>query len=222
MIAYVRKRGQLLTFNALYIGAILVTAALALLGVGAEGATGGRGTGAKHLAHLAAAANPTKMEAARAAATVGVQSAENANRLAFFALTATSIIWFALLRYRSLLLRLAGGLAILILVLTVIKSGSRSGVVNLMILVALLLIQNRPSPGRIAIFILLGFVALGLVVALVPDIVMQRLASWSSRRRTSRSRWPCPPRGGSSCSPRASALGREPASWGSASATSDG
>ena len=179
VIAYVRRRGQLLTLNALYVGAILVTVALALLGVSGEGATGGGGTGAKHLAHLAASAasNPTRMEAARAAATIGVQSAENANRLAFFALTAIPIIWFGLLHYRSLLLRLAGGLTILGLLVTVFKTGSRSGVINLVILAVLLLVQKRPNPGRIAVFILFGFLAVGLVVALVPDLVMQRLAS---------------------------------------------
>ena len=179
VLAYVRTRGQLLTLNALYVGAILVTAALALLGVTAEGAAGGGGTGAKHLAHLAAAAagDPSKVEAARAAATVGVQAADNANRLAFFSLTAISVLWFALLHYRSLLLRLVGGITILGLVLIVFRTGSRSGALDLLLLAVLLLAQSRLSPGRIAMFILLGFVAVGLVVALVPDTVMDRLAS---------------------------------------------
>jgi hypothetical protein len=179
VLAYVRRRGQLLTLNALYVGAILMTAALALLGVTAEGPAGGGGTGAKHLAHLAAAAagDPSRVEAARVAATVGVQAADNANRLAFFSLTAISVLWFALLHYRSLLLRLVGGITILGLVLIVFRTGSRSGVVNLLLLAVLLLAQSRLSPGRIGIFILLGFVAVGLVVALVPDIVMERLES---------------------------------------------
>jgi O-antigen ligase len=179
VLAYVRRARQLLSLNALYVGAILVTVALALLGVTPEGPAGGGGTGAKHLTHLAAAAagDPSKVEAARAAATIGVQAAENANRLAFFSLTAISILWFALLHYRSLLLRLVGGATILSLVLIVFKTGSRSGVVGLLLLAVLLLAQSRLSPGRLAIVILLGFVAVGLVVALVPDMVMNRLES---------------------------------------------
>lgn len=174
--AYVRTRRQLLSLNMLYVGAILVTVSLALLGVGLDGTAGGGGTGAKHLARVLAA-NPTKVEAARTAATMGIQAAENANRLAFFALTGISIVWFALLYYRSLLLRLVGGVTILGLVLIVFKSGSRSGVVQLGLLAVLMLAQSRLNPGRIAIFILLSFVAVGLVLAFVPDIVMDRLAS---------------------------------------------
>ncbi len=176
VVAYLRTRLQLLTLNALYVGAVLITAALALAGVGLEGTGGGGGTGAKHLARMLAA-NPTKVEALRTAAAAGIQSAENANRLAFLSLTAISITWFALLHYRSLLLKLAGGATILGLVLVVFKSGSRSGVLQLALLAVLLLAQSRLNPGRIASFILLAFVAVGLIVAFVPDIVMDRLAS---------------------------------------------
>jgi O-antigen ligase len=156
-----------------------VTVALVLVGVGSDSGTGGGGTGAKHLAHLAAAAasNPQRVEALRAAATVGVQSAENANRLAFFSVTAIPLIWFLMLQYRSMVLRLAGSATILALVVTIFKTGSRSGVVNLMLLAVLLLFQDRPNLGRIGTFIVVGFVAVSLVLLFVPDIVLQRLAS---------------------------------------------
>jgi len=106
IIAFVRTKRQLLVLTGLFIAAILVTIPGAL-SVSSE--------------------IESKMTALRAAAVGAVRSAENANRLAFMCLMGISVVWFAIQYYRSRLLRAGGALLILFLVLTVFRSGSRSG-----------------------------------------------------------------------------------------------
>jgi O-antigen ligase len=155
LIAFVRTRQQLLALTALFIVGIVVTVPGAISG--SEGAT--------------------KVEALRAAAVGGVRSAENANRLAFMCLMGISIVWFALQHYRSLLLRAAGTALILVLLLTVFRSGSRSGVLNLIVLAVLIVLQSRLHPGNFGLIVIAAMVSALAVVMLVPDAVMQRILS---------------------------------------------
>ena len=162
----------------------------------------------------------TKVDAMRASAVAGgLQAAENANRLAFISVMGISIIWFGLQRYRSSLLRLAGGAAVLVLVLTVFRSGSRSGALLLLLLAVLLMWQSGLKVQHIALIILTAFASIGLVITLVPEAVLDRILSVFISHGPSQvsGRVEYPPLGGPSR--RTQALHRESRSWGPASAT---
>lgn len=118
------------------------------------------------------------MERARAVATTGIQSAENANRLAFVAALGISIIWFSMLHYRRAVLYAFGALAIPALVLTIFLSGSRSGLLNLGFLMVLLLLQSGVKPGQLAAVALIGFVILGVAYFLVPQPILDRITAF--------------------------------------------
>ncbi len=159
IIAFVRTRAQILLLTTLFLVGIVVTIPGALQ------------------AASSAATVTTKVDAMRAAGSAGLQTAENANRLAFICLMGVSYIWFALQQYRWLLLRLVGLATMLVLVLTVFKAGSRSGVLNLLVLGLLVLVQSRLKPGHMGLILVVVLIAAGLVAAFVPDAVMQRLAT---------------------------------------------
>jgi O-antigen ligase len=159
IIAFVRTRAQILLLTALFLVGVVVTIPSALQ------------------AASSAATVTTKVDAMRAAASAGLQTADNANRLAFVCLMGVSYIWFALQQYRWLLLRLVGLGTMLVLVLTIFKAGSRSGVLNLLVLGLLLLLQSRLKPGHIGLILVVVLITAGLVAAFVPDAVMQRLAT---------------------------------------------
>ena len=145
IIAFVRTRRQLLVLTGLFIAAILVTIPGAL------------------------SVSPdieTKMTALRAAAVGAVRSAENANRLAFMCVMGISVVWFAMQHYRSRLFRAGGALLILVLILTVFRSGSRSGVLNLILLVGLILLQSRVNPGNFGLLVIVALVGIDRAGAL--------------------------------------------------------
>jgi O-antigen ligase len=75
------------------------------------------------------------------------------------------------------LLRVAGAGLILILLLTVFRSGSRSGVLNLIVLAVLIVLQSRLHPGNFGLIVIAAMVSALAVVMLVPDAVMQRILS---------------------------------------------
>lgn len=156
VVAFVRTPRHLLSLTGVFLLALFLTIPGALGGPGAS----------------------TKVEALRASAVAGgVHAAENANRLAFICLMGISLIWFALQHYRSWLVRLIGSASLLVLVLTMFRSGSRSGALLFLLLVGLLLLQSGLKLGHIALIILMAFVCVGLVVALVPDAVQDRILS---------------------------------------------
>jgi hypothetical protein len=113
-------------------------------------------------------------ETMRAAAVAGVQAAENANRLAFIALMGISLVWY-FVRDRSTLIRLAGAGAMGVLVLAVFLSGSRSGVLNLGLLLLLILVQTRPKAGHIVGFAVLLIACALIAYLLVPQPILDRL-----------------------------------------------
>lgn len=164
-VTFIRTPRQLLLLTGLFFFAILLT----IPGAISHSATA---------AGTAVGAAVGKVEKIRAAATIGIQAAENANRLAFICLMGISLIWFALIEYRSKLLRILGGATILALVLTVFLSGSRSALVNLMLLPILLLGQGRLRPGRIAAVTLLLLLSISVSLLFVPERILQRITAF--------------------------------------------
>lgn len=124
-----------------------------------------------------AAAGEQSLERTRALATTGIQSAENANRLAFVAALGISFIWFAIQHYRSRALAAAAWIALPALVLTIFLSGSRSGVLNLGLLVVLLALQSGVKVGRLASVALILLLTLALVWFVVPAQLFERLTT---------------------------------------------
>jgi O-antigen ligase len=159
-VAFIRTPGQLLALTALFLVAVFWTIPGAIV----------HSYGAEELV--------TKAEALRATATTGVAAAENSNRLAFVALMGASLIWFAIQQYRSPVLRLLGLPAMVALVTTVFMSGSRSGILNLMLLSLLLLWQSRLRAGQMVGLIVTTALALVIGAMLVPQPVWDRLLTF--------------------------------------------
>jgi len=97
-------------------------------------------------------------ESYRAAATAGIQSAGNANRLAFLCVVGIGIIWYYRRVVTQRLLRLILTATIPGLAVAALMAGSRSGLVNLVVLSALIAIEGRFSikkqiqMGLVAVF----------------------------------------------------------------------
>ena len=161
-VSFIRTPRQLLMVTTLFLAAIFLTIPGAVL----------------HSASAVQAAMG-KVDKIRAAATIGLEVAENANYLAFIAVMGISLIWFGLLEYRSKVLRMIGGLVILPLVLTVFLSGSRTGLLMLMILPLLLLFQSGLKRGQIVAFILFLVLSVSLSLIFVPERILQRITSLS-------------------------------------------
>jgi O-antigen ligase len=118
-----------------------------------------------------------KVDRLRAVAVAGIDLAENANYLAFISVMGISLTWFAILEYRSRLLRLTAGVVIPVLAFTVVLSGSRSGLLLLMISLPLLLLQSGLRRSHLAAVILLLVVSGSVALAFVPERVLQRISS---------------------------------------------
>lgn len=160
-VAFIRTSRQLLLVTALLLVAIFLTVPDAIShSLTATGAVAG------------------KVEMLRATATVGIEAARNANYLAFICLMGITLIWFALVEHRGKLLRLFGGMAILPLVLAIFLSGSRGGVINLILLPLLLLVQGGRRWGRVAAVVLLLVLSISVSLVLVPQPIRDRLGTF--------------------------------------------
>ena len=126
----------------------------------------------------ATAVSPALETASRAAAgTFGIYDARNSNRLAFFCLLVIPLIWFRMMASRSRLGRLAGSTGILGLGLTVLLSGSRSGLLNLVLLPGLLTAHSHQKRRHGMAILVVTLLAIGLLPALVPQRILNRLAT---------------------------------------------
>jgi O-antigen ligase len=157
LIAFIRTRGQLLALTGLFMASVFWT----LPGAISRSYT--------------APVSGTSPEALRAMAVSGVQAAENANRLAFLSLMGISLVWFWLRETRNPLLRIAGMGTMLVLVLTVFLSGSRSGLLNLGLLLILLLSRIRLRPAHIAGIALLMIATVAVGALFVPQPILNRI-----------------------------------------------
>jgi hypothetical protein len=158
--AFIRTPRQLLAMIGVFIVALLITVPGAVTHTYDIAALGGQ-----------------SLERARAMAVGGIQAAENANRLAFVSALGISLFWFAMQQYRSRLLRVFGWLVLPALVLTTFLSGSRSGVLNLGLLVVLLALQSGVRPGRLAAVVLVCLIAAAILGFLVPQPIVDRITT---------------------------------------------
>jgi len=124
-----------------------------------------------------AAQHVGKLDRLRAVAVAGIDLAENANYLAFISVMGISLTWFAVLEYRSRLLRLTAGVVIPVLAFTVVLTGSRSGLLLLMISFLLLLLQSGLRRSHFAAVMLLLVVSGSVALAFAPERVLQRISS---------------------------------------------
>ena len=168
MIAFIRTRGQVLALTGLFLASVFWTLPGAISRSYAPPVSG------------------QSAEAMRAMAVSGVQAAENANRLAFLALMGISLVWFWLRDTRNALLRMAGMGVIVALVLTVFLSGSRSGLLNLGLLLVLLLSRIRLKPAHIAGVLLMVVVVVAVGAFLVPQPILDRILAFGSTAEDSR------------------------------------
>jgi O-antigen ligase len=102
------------------------------------------------------------IEKVRASADFGILAASNANRLAFVCAIALAIIGFGMREVRSWMIRGLGAASIGLLVVGIVLSASRSGLLNLIVLTLLFVRRTRPRL----------FAGLALVVLLVGVIAM--------------------------------------------------
>jgi O-antigen ligase len=159
--AFIRTRRHLLLVVGIFVVALVVTIPGAVT----------------HSYDLSAQVS-TSLERGRAVATSGIQSAENANRLAFVCSMGIALVWFAMVHYRSLLLRALGGVVLPALVLTIFLSGSRSGLINLALLAILAPLQSGIRIHRLAVVALFAVITLGFVYAVVPEQQLQRITTF--------------------------------------------
>jgi O-antigen ligase len=161
MIAFIRTRGQVLALTGVFLAGVFWTLPGAI---------------SRSYSPPVSGSSP---EALRAMAVSGVQAAENANRLAFLALMGISLVWFWMRDTRNPLLRIAGMGTVLVLVLTVFLSGSRSGLINLGLLLILLLARVRLKPVHIAGILLLVIAIVAVAALFVPQPILNRITALS-------------------------------------------
>jgi O-antigen ligase len=159
LIAFIRTRGQVLALTGVFLASVFWTLPGAI---------------SRSYSPPVSGSSP---EALRAMAVSGVQAAENANRLAFLALMGISLVWFWMRDTRNPLLRIAGIGIVLVLVLTVFLSGSRSGLLNLGLLLILLLAQVRLKPVHIAGILLLVLATVAVAALFVPQPILNRITA---------------------------------------------
>jgi hypothetical protein len=116
-----------------------------------------------------------QIEKIRASADFGIVAARNANRLAFVCATAIAIIGYAMLAIDSVKARVAGSLTILLLIVAVFLSGSRSGLLNLVMLAILFGARLGIRLRTAMIGILTAAFVISAVIAFVPASVIESL-----------------------------------------------
>jgi O-antigen ligase len=162
-VAFVRKRWQLLALAWLVVGAVLLTA-----------------PGAAWNALTAVGDN---IEQTRAAASFGIATAKNPNRLAFLCAMAIAIIGHVLPEVQSRFVRLAGPVAIVLLVVTILLTASRSGLICLAVLLAMLVAGMGLRHRRAHLLLLALAISIGVALALVPEQHLERITNFVGTER---------------------------------------
>jgi hypothetical protein len=135
LIAFIRTRSQVLLLACAVVAFVLMTAPNAIWN--------------------ALAASDSNVEKIRAYADFGIRAARNANRLAFVCALAIAIIGFAMRSLRSWPLRLLGAAGIVLLVMAIFLSASRSGLLNLIVLTVVFAAKSL-RPRVFVILVLVG------------------------------------------------------------------
>ena len=154
-VAFIHARRHILAVVWLVIGSVLVTAPNAIWNA------------------LAA-----DTETARAAATFGVNIARNPNRLAFLCAITIAIIGHAVPEARTRILRVGGLVAIAVLIVTILLSASRSGLIELVVLLMMFLGGVGARGQRSRVFLLALALAVGIGLALVPEHHFDRMTDF--------------------------------------------
>jgi O-antigen ligase len=161
--AFIRKRWQILALVCLVVTAVLITA-----------------PGASWNALTAVGDN---IEETRAAASFGITTAKNPNRLAFLCAMAIALIGHALPETRSRLLRAFGSLAIVVLIVTILLSASRSGLICLVALFVMLVAEMGLRNRRTHVLLLALALSVGIGLAVVPQQHLDRITNFVGTER---------------------------------------
>ena len=165
LVAFVRVRWQILLLVSLVIGFVLMTAPSAVWhAVTSSGA--------------AESVRELTREGARASASFGISIARNANRLAFLCVMTIAFIGYALSATRSRLLRWGGPLAIIFLVVTVMLTASRSGLLGLAALLVMFVASMGLRNRRVQVLLLALVVAGGVGLTLIPQRHLDRITNF--------------------------------------------
>ena len=161
-VAFVRRRWQILLLIGLVVSFVLMTSPNAIWhALTSEGA----------------------FDETRASATFGIAAARNANRLAFFCVLAITFIGYAMQGLKSRPVTLLGAPVIVMLVVTIFLSASRSGFLNLGLLSLLFLYRTGLTRGRIVGLMLVLLVAGVAVLTLVPESHLERITAFFATDR---------------------------------------
>ena len=161
-VAFVRRRWQILLLIGLVVSFVLMTSPNAI---------------------WHALTSVGTLDETRASATFGIVAARNSNRLAFFCVLAITFIGYAMQGLKSRPLTLLGAPVIVMLVVTIFLSASRSGLLNLGLLSALFLYRTGLGRGRIVGLVLVLLVAGVAVLTLVPEAHLARITAFFATDR---------------------------------------
>jgi O-antigen ligase len=165
IVAFVRVRWQILLLVGLVIGFVLITAPSAFW----------------HAVTAAGDAESVRAltrEGARASASFGINIAKNANRLAFLCVMTIAFIGYAMPATRSRLIRWGGPPAIILLVVTILLTASRSGLLGLIALLVMFAANMGLRNPRVHVFLLALVVAGGVGLTLIPQRHLERITNF--------------------------------------------
>lgn len=121
-----------------------------------------------------------QIEKIRASADFGIVAARNANRLAFVCAIAIALIGYAMLAINSVKARVVGSLTILLLIVTVFLSGSRSGLLNLITLGIFFAVRLGIRLRTVVVGLLTLVVVGSAVILFVPASLIEALGGQES------------------------------------------
>ena len=160
-VAFIQARWQILVLVWLIVGSVLLTAPGAIWNA------------------LAA----TDTEAARAAASFGINIAKNPNRLAFLCAMSIAIIGHAVPEARTRIVRVGGLVAIAVLIMTIFLSASRSGLIELVALLVMF-VGGGVHRRRTRVFLLALAISAGIGLTLVPEQHFDRMTNFFRTERS--------------------------------------
>ena len=106
-----------------------------------------------------------------------IRQAWNPNRLALFAIIAIGALWYALQNMHNPLFRAGIIAVVLVLILGVVMTASRSGLLGLLTCMGFIAVEQGLSLRRLFGMMLVGTLALILVLQLVPEKSLERIGN---------------------------------------------
>jgi O-antigen ligase len=124
------------------------------------------------------------IEETRAAASFGIATARNPNRLAFLCAMGIAIIGHAVPELRSRAARVAGLAAIALLTVTILLTASRSGLICLAALLVMLVVGMGIRHRRTYVILLALTVSIAIGLVLVPERHLERMTNFFGTERS--------------------------------------